>query len=302
MEHHLIRKDIKKCETITYHSDFLLFSGKKIHSCSKHGGPLATYPEVKPFLHEIARLPNGKLLVDDGNGVQHILDLSKGIVLMSQKMTKKRMCPSRFAISTDNCSAFRVWCWGEKWDLLKMNLSDLSYQIYDYPASLRFVGDIIVTSANEILVLESQIENDGTCTNQVSSVSLENSYCSVTPIYQWTGNRVGKYFDGRYVLESQYWIRDLKTGDCFTLLENSDISLPDNHRALSHIYDSENNCLQLIDHKQTWFIDCGKREIIARYRRDTREPSFIGTRVGNEFWFGKNDGIYASSFPVIEDI
>lgn len=302
MEQRLVRKDIKRCDAIEFHPDYFLFSGKNLQSCSQNGGPLVTYPEVKTFLREIAILPTNKILVDDSKGVLHLLDLDAGKVLLSKKLTKKRMCQSRFATSADGDAAYCVWCWGKDWYLVKFDLSDLNYRIYKYPATLHFVGDIIEKSHDKLLVLESQVDDDGTCRNQVSSVSIRGEQCTATPVYKWHGDYRARCFDGRYVWESQYHIRDLETNRCFNLLENSDISLPQNHVALTHIYYPNENYLQLIDPQQTVFIDCEKRAIIARYRRDTREPSFIGQKVDNEFWYGTPNGIYASPFPMIEDM
>lgn len=302
MEYRPIRKDIKKCDAIDYHPDHFLFSGKLFQSCSKQGGPLITYPEVKTFLREIAILPDNKLLVDDSKSVLHLLDLDAGKVLLSKKLTKKRMCQSRFTVSADGNAAYCVWCWGKDWYLVKIGLSDLDCWIYKYPATLRFVGAIIENLHGELMVLESQVDNDGTCRNQISSVSIKGEQCTASPMYKWNGAHRARHFDGRYVWESQYRIRDLETNRCFHLLENSDISLPPNHVTLSHVYYPKENYLQLVDQQQTVFIDCEKRTIIARYRRDTRAPSFIGQKVDNEFWFGMADGIYASPFPLIEEM
>lgn len=303
MEPRIIRKDVKKCQVIYPHADYYLFSGARFQSCSKQGGPLVTYPEVKTCLHGIAILPDGKLLVDDAKSVFHLLDLNEGKVLASQKMTKNRICQSRFAISGDGKTAFRIWSWGKSWYLVKINLLDLSYCTYKYKASMYGISDIIYKSHNELLVLEVQnisIGDRAVSQNQVTSVTICGEECITTPLYQWQGDRCGKFFDGRFVWESGYVIRDLCTNECFSLLEQSDILLPKNHVALSHIYYPEKKYLQLINAEQNIFIDCENRKIIARYYNDPQKLIYCGICIGDEFWIGKADGIYATPFPVIE--
>lgn len=302
MEQRVVRQDIKKCQTIDYHPDFFLFSGDRFQSCSRQGGPLFTYPEVKYFLSAYAMLPNNKLLVHDARSTYHILDLQAGITLASKRMTRSCISTRRFAVSADGNTAYRIWLNGKKYYLVIINLSDLSYRTCPYKASWSRVADLICTAKDELLVLETQVTNDGVCHNQITSVLIRDAECVATPVYRWESNQIGKFFNGRYVWESGYLIRDVSTGECFSLLENSDVLLPEKHVALSCRYYPENNYLQLVDGKQNVFIDCAQRKIIARYQRDTRKPTYIGLCVDDEFWFSAPDGIYATPFPVIEDI
>lgn len=300
MEQRLIRSDIKKCQKIDYHPDYFLFSGDLFQSCSRQGGPLFTYPEVKYFPVALSILPNNKLLIEDARSTFHVLDLEKGKVLASKRMPKQVICSRRFAVSNDGKTAFRTWLKGDKYFLAIINLCDLSCRICPYNVTLNLVADLVYKAENELLVLETQVANDGVCHNQVTSVLIVNNQCLTTPVYRWEGEQCGKYFDGKYVLETGYQIRDLDTNKVFSLLENSEHAVPENFHALSRVYYPEEKYLQLIDRNHTVFIDCSQRKIIARYQQKSREEAFVGMYTGEEFWFGKADGIYAVPFPAIE--
>lgn len=301
MEQRLVRSDIKNCTSISYHRDYHLFSGKYVQACSRQGGALSKYPSVRNYLAAIAPLPNTKLLVEDGKCVYHVLDLEAGTVLASQKMRRDVSSTTRFAVSDDGKTAYRIWLRGRKHELVIIDLSNLSYRVYPYHASLSCVADLIYNKERGLLVLESQVDEDRTCQNQVTSVQTEGVECKKVPLHTWSGENTAKFFDGRYVWESGYKIYDLRTGHVFGLLENSDISLSEKHVALTHIYYPDKNYLQIIDRNKNIFIDCEKRQIIARYLTNPQAGSYRGILAGEEFWIGKPDGIYALPFPVIEN-
>lgn len=300
MEQRLVRKDIKKCQVIYPHPDYYLFSGDGFRTCSKQEGELVTYPEVKTAIHAISALPDNKLLIHDAKSVYHILDLENGTILVSKQMPKNVFSTRRFAVSHDGKNAFRFWLRGNKYYLVIVNLFDLSYRICPYKASLNGVADLVYNTDDELLALETKVADDGVCHNQITSVTIEGGGCTTTPIHQWEGKWCGKYLDESFVLDNGYNIRDLSTGETFSLLENSDVLLPEKYVALSHKYYPNEKYLQLIDSRQNIFIDCEQRKIIARYQMDNRKPAYTGILTGNEFWFGKADGIYATPFPVIE--
>lgn len=301
MEQRLVRSDIKNCGSISYYLDYHLFSGKYIQICSRQGGALSKYPSVRYYLTAMAPLPDAKLLVEDGKCVYHILDLEAGTVLASQKMRRDVSSTSRFAISEDGKTAYRIWLRGRKHELVIIDLSNLSYRVCPYRASLSRVEDLVYSEESGLLVLECQIDEDRTCKNQVTSVQIEGVECKTAPLHTWSGNNTAKFFDGRYVWESGYRIRDLRTGNVFGLLENSDITLPEKHVALTHTYYPDKNYLQIIDRNQNIFIDCAKRKIIARYLTDPKAGCYSGILTGDEFWIGAPDGIYAMPFPAIEN-
>lgn len=301
MEQRLVRKDIRDCQAIYYHSDYYLFSGNGFRSCAKRGGSLFVYTEVKTPINTIAPLPDNKLLVHDKKSVYHILDLEAGKVLVSKQMPRKIISTKRFAVSDDGKTAYRIWLSGNKYHLAVIALSDLSYRTYPYKASWSNVADLVYQSKDELRVLEAQAFNGGVRRNQITSVLIGSEECITAPVYQWESDQIGKHFDGRYVWESGCKIRDLITGEYFSLLENSDIMLSENHVTLSYVYYPEYNYVQLIDSKQNVFIDCRQRKIIARYFNDPQNLIYSGIYTGNEFWMGKPDGIYAMTFPVIEE-
>ena len=300
MEQRIVRNDIKNCTSIYFHPSYYLFSGKYIQSCSQNSNTLFKYPSVKYYLKTMARFSDDKVLVEDGKSILHILDLKSGTVLASQKMRRDVCCITRFAISNDEKNAFCIWLRGRKHELVIIDLSDLSYQVFLYPSSLCGVSDLICSKEHGLLVLETQVNDDRTCQNQVTCLNIQDGGCKATPLYTWSGNNTSKFFDGRYVWESGYKIRDLLTGDVFSLLENSDIKLPEKYQHLSHIYYPDEKCLQLNDGKHNIIIDCKQRKIIAQYLTDYQAGSYSGILVRNEFWIGKPDGIYAIPFPVIE--
>lgn len=304
MEQYAVRKDIKKCQRIYPHPHHWIFCGNKFQSCSKQGGPVTTYSEVKPSIYRLAHIPNNRLLVDDNRSVLHLLDLDEGKVIASRKLTKKRVNISRYAVSYDGETAFCVWCWGKNWYLCKFDLSNLDYCIYSYRPTLYCVRDIVFNAENQLLVLETQsvcTNGERISQNLISSVSIQGDFCNVVPVCRWDGQCVGLYCDGEYVLESNFSIREVNTQKTFSLLENSDILLPPKYAALSHVYYPEYHYLQVVNTTHNIFIDCEKRKIIARYSNDPQKLIFSGICTGDAFWIGKPDGIYAMPFPIIEE-
>ena len=301
MNQHLVRSDIKNCTSIYYHKDYHLFSGKYLQICSRQGGSLSKYPSVRNYLTAIAPFPNTKLLVEDGKCVYHVLDLEEGTVLASQKMRRDVSGSTRFAVSEDGKTAYRIWLHGRKHELVVIDLPNLSYRIYPYHACLSCVADVLYTKERGLLVLECQVDEDRTCQNQVTSVQIEGEECKTLPLHTWSGEHTAKFFDGRYVWESGYQIHDLHTDYEYGLLDNSDILLPKNHVALTHTYYPDKNYLQIVDGNKNIFIDCTRRQIIASYSTNPQDGSYCGILVGDEFWIGKSDGIYALPFPLIEN-
>ena len=172
MDGQRVREDIKNCQVIYRHSDYWIFCGRKLQSCFGQNGALVTYPEVKPCLHGIAMLPNNRLLIDDAASVLHLLDLEAGKVLKSKPLTKKRICQSRFALSHNGEIAFCVWAWGMKWYLVRIDLQNLDYSIYDYPASMYGVKDLVFKEPNKLLVLEVQnteVDDIAVAQNQITA-------------------------------------------------------------------------------------------------------------------------------------
>lgn len=303
MDGQCVRKDVKKCQVIYRHGDYWIFCGSKFQSCLGCNGTLVTYPEIKLCVHNIAMIPHNRLLVDDSAGMLHLVDLAVGKVLISKQLTKKRICQPRFALSINGDTAFCLWAQGLRWYLVKIDLNNLDYDIYDYPVSMYAVRDVVYKSANELLVLETQtveIDDKVVSQNQVTSAVLENNRCTTTPVHRWDHPGCGLFFDGQFVWESGYQIYDMATGEGFSLVENSADFLPQNHVALSHIYYPECRYLQLINGTANTFIDCGSRSVIAHYLNDPQMSIFSGMYTGTEFWIGKPDGIYAKPFPVIE--
>lgn len=303
MEGQRVRKDVKKCQVIYRHSDYWIFCGNKFQSCCGQNGDLITYPEIKLCIHSIAMLPNNRLLVDDAAGVLHLLDLEAGKVLKSKQLTKKRVGQSRFALSTNGDFAFCVWYWSKKWYLAKIDLNNLDCNIYNYPASMYGVQDIVFKSSNELHVLEVQnvdVNGKAVSQNQITSAVLENDKCTTTMIHCWEHSSCGKVFDGRFVWESDYRIYDTYTGERFPLVEKNDILLLENHVSLSHIYYPEYHLLQLVNGTANTFIDCQHREIVAQYFNNPQMQIYSGIYTGYQFWIGKPDGIYAKPFPLIE--
>lgn len=300
MQGKLVRKDIRKCREIYRHSDYYIFCGDKFQSCYQQSGPLITYHEIKMCLHGMVMLPHNRLLVDDAVGVLHLIDLEAGKVLKSKQLTQKRMCETRFALSENGDTAFRIWYWRKKWYLAKIDLHSLNYNIYDYPASMYGVRDIVVNSPNELLVLEVQnvaVDGKAVTQNQITSAALENDICTTTTIHRWDDSGCGMFFDGRFVWESDYKIHDIYTGDTFSLVENSDIPLSHNHVTRSHIYYPEYGYLQLVNGSENIFIDCDSRKIIAQYSSNPKEHIYRGIYTGHEFLIGRPGGIYALAFP-----
>ena len=113
---------------------------------------------------------------------------------------------------------------------------------------------------------------------------------------------MAKFFDGQFVWESGYMIRELESNKTFSLLENSVITLPEKHSPTAHIYYPKEELLQIIDCSQNVFIDCNKRAIIARYLTNAQTGTYRGIVTSNEFWIGSEDGIYAKPFPIIESL
>lgn len=301
MELHLVQNEIKKCQVIYYHPDYYLFSGDGFGACSKYSGEVVTYPKIKTALHSLSELPNNRLLIHDAKSIYHIVDLEAGVVLASKQMPKQVMSTRRFAISSDGNKAFRIWLRGNKYCLAIINLHDLGYQVYPYKETLNYVADLISISNDELLVLETEVSDNGLCRNLVTSVTVNGEGCTIVPLDQWEGNYCGNFLDGNFVLDNGYNVRNLSTGDTFSLLENSDILLPKKYVALSNTYYPREKYLQLIDNNQNIFIDCKKRKIVARYQMGSRKPAYAGILTGNEFRFGKADGIYSSPFPLIEE-
>ena len=305
MKQCLARNDIKKCQAIYYHPNYYLFEGTCFQSCAKNSGLLYSYPEIRTCIRSITFLPNNRLLVDDSRNTFHLLDLSEGRVILSRKVVNERICQSRFIISDDAQYAFCTWNRRGKWYLAKISLDDLSCHIYPYKASMFGIADLFFQEHNKLLVLETQnisIEGKTVSQSQITSVEISEGRCLTTPMCQWNGKGSSNYFDGRYVWESGYWIRDIATGEYYNLLEKTDISLPEKHVPLSHVYYPEHKLLQLVDDKQNMFIDCEQKKLIARYPNDTQKLSFQGIYTGNEFWLGKPDGIYAMPFPMIAEV
>ncbi len=300
MECRIVRRDIKDCTYIHYHPICNLFHGKVIRSCKGENDMPITYHGVKGYLTSLASFQDCKVVVRDSKSFMHILDLDAGTVLMSTKMRRDVCAITRFAISEDGTTAYQIWLRGCKHELIIINLSDLSFRVFPYHSSLSHVADVVYCKEKGILVLETQVDEDRVCRNQVTSVSFENDIVHTAPLYTWSGNKSAKYFDGRYVWESGYSIHDIQTSESLWLLENSDFLLPEKHVPLNYIYYPDQNYLQVIDRNQNVFIDCKERMIIARYKSDSKEGSYGGALIGEEFWIGKTDGIYAMPFPVIE--
>ena len=187
-----------------------------------------------------------------------------------------------------------------KYELVVIDLLNLNFQICAYPARLNGVADLIFHKDKGLQVLETQVNEDGTCQNLVASIRIRNGACVSTPAFSWEGRHTGKYFDGRYVWENGYMIRDLDTGEYFSLLENSEIRVPEKHAPLAYTYYPEDKYLQIIDTQQNFFIDCKKRKIIARYFTDPKSGSYQGVLAEREFLIGYADGIYSMPFPTIE--
>lgn len=307
MEQYLVRKDIRNCQTIEYHPDYYLFNGDTFRAGCKLKGIDFIFAQVKPPVYAIAILSGGKILVEDRRCCWHILDLVNGQVLASKKMPQSVMYTVRFAVSNDERTAYRIWLKKSTYYLAVIDLSDLSYCTYVYPASLHSTCDLVCTDDNKLLVLETQVTARGVCHSQITLVMLDGEKLSVKMIHQWESEHVAEFFDGRYILDSAYDILDIKTGESFNLLENSDIKLPEKYVAMTHVYYPEYNYLQLVDNKQNIFIDCGQRKIIAWYYRKIDEDKlcpvgYKGLCVGDGFWIGRRDGIYAMPFPVIESV
>lgn len=301
MKERLVRTDLKNISSIDFHDNHLLFSGKNIRSCRGKWDQLKVYYGVSYFLRSMISLSDEKVLVEDGKCVYHILDLNAGTVLFSQKMRRDVSGTSRFAISDDGRTAFRVWLRGKKHEIAVIDLSDLSYRIFPYPASLNGVADLVYIKDSGLLAMETQVNADKTCQNQVVSVQFCDEKCILKPLHTWFGERTAKYFDGRYVWESGYKVRDLYTDGIIDLLENSPIRFPEKHVPLAYTYYPEKKYLQIIDQKQNSFVDCIEKKIIAQYSLDPEAESYRGVLVGNEFWIGKPDGIYAMPFPILEN-
>lgn len=304
MGERIVHKGVKKCQAIYPHPNYWIFCGDTFQSCSKQGGPIITYPEVRPCIYTLAALPNNRLLVDDNRGVLHLLDLSAGKVIASQKLTNKRVNRSRFAVSEDGTIAFYVWSWGKKWFLCELELPNLTYHIYNYKPTMNYVGDIVFNAENELLILETQnISIDGKrfSQNMVASVSIQDNICTVVSKYHWDSSHVGLCTDGKYVLESSFTVRELETQNVFSLTEHTDVFLTQNFVALSRIYYPQYKYLQLVNAKENVFIDCEKKKIIACYSNDPNNLIYRGICTGDEFWIGKPDGIYAKPFPMIEE-
>lgn len=300
MERRLVRSDVKRCQSIQYHPDYFLFSTKCIQSCAKQNGSLFEYQDIKFFISQMVCLTDEKVLLEDGKHFYHIINLKSGEVFASRKMRRDVIETDRFAVSPDGKTAYRIWLRGRKYELVVIDLLNLNFQICAYPARLNGVADLIFHKDKGLQVLETQVNEDGTCQNLVASIRIRNGACVSTPAFSWEGRHTGKYFDGRYVWENGYMIRDLDTGEYFSLLENSEIRVPEKHAPLAYTYYPEDKYLQIIDTQQNFFIDCKKRKIIARYFTDPKSGSYQGVLAEREFLIGYADGIYSMPFPTIE--
>lgn len=294
-----IRGDVLNCQFIHYHPNYYLFSGDNFQSCSRQGGPLFTYPKVKIAVHSIAILSDNKLLVEDAKSFLHILDLRNGTVLASKKTPTQFSSTRRFAVSPNGENAFRISRRGEKTYLEIIDLLDLNYRKLPYIPTLHHIADMVFKNG-ELLVLESSVDNNGTCLNCVKAVLINGNVCKSSLLYQWTGKYCGKFFDGEYVWDNGNNIRNLKTGLSFNLLEHSEVVLPEKFVVLSHIYYPDQELLQLINGDSNIFVDCKKRKTIARYYLDPNGIAFGGFYTENKFWFGQPNGISSKAFPIIE--
>jgi hypothetical protein len=94
-------------------------------------------------------------------------------------------------------------------------------------------------------------------------------------------------------------VRNLKTGDTFSLIENQ-TDMPKIFGGYTvTAYDKERNLLTICF---TWscsniIIDCTARKIVAHYTPFSYHEHVGGCLIGDEFWIGSDDGIVKRPFP-----
>jgi hypothetical protein len=121
--------------------------------------------------------------------------------------------------------------------------------------------------------------------------------------YQWiepTGsmNCTVRICNDEYVLLGNLKVRCLKTGETFDLLENQSEMPPIFGGYSVAAYDEKRKLLtvRFTSSSSNVIIDCKDRKIVANYVPFDHDH-VGGCLIGDEFWFGSDDGIVKRPFP-----
>lgn len=299
---------VKDCEIIFAHNNSVILSGKNPWLFRKDGNFVAKYKSIRNA-YSMMFLPGNIAFLDGGmDQAYHFISLDTGELLWSYVQKGRRdFNPRLFAATADGDIVYYVYSIKDILHVDQLILSKKSCITYSIPLSMRATYHCYCDERGYLCMCQSFLlpKDDEQSESFAFFGILQWHPSNQTPTwkYQWivpTGPLNGAVCkcNDDYALLGNLKVRNLKTGEIFSLLENQG-EMPSIFGGYSVLaYDSASNLLTLCF---TWsgsnlIIDCEERKIIAHYVPIDRDYQY-GCLIDGSFWMGSSDGIVKRPFP-----
>ena len=303
---------VKDCDYICSNGRDVLVSGKTLLLFRADGTFIAEFPSIRQ-IHKAVFLHDNTALVESLKPhAYHYISLDDGTLLWSiSKKGRYGGSVSRFAVTPDGKTVYDA----RHADSFRLCIDRICPQRQDYEQyiiseGLRCTYDIFCDENGILCAMQSHVvlSDDDSYREE----NLSQSGILAIPIdaqgphpywkKQWTSitdrRKNPRGSDGRFVLRDDFSVLDIDSMTEIFLVDAETLKrLP--ACGFTWKYDPVNQLLTVsfLTEKLNIIIDCQKRKVISRYKRDDSSVGYEGCLINAAFWMGTKSGIVMHPFP-----
>ena len=312
---------VKDCEMVFSQGEYVILSGKNPWIFRKDGTYIAKLKQIRNAYNMV--FLSGNMVLMDGmvDLNYHYVSLETGEIIWSCPKKGRRYTKGDFAVSPDGKTVYFVYC--ENWKTLCVDHLEpeikkcTTYQLPKIPNCGELPTHCYCDNNKNLSLLMSGYvkdeREDGTDHSYSFWGIMEWSLQEQMPNWKYKTrsldiqNPDGSRFhpqmcDENYVFSKTLTVLSLKTGEVFSLIENSPNIPMRNSWYVVRGYDANQQLLTVffLSSFSSVIIDCTARRAAAHYVPISYGLSG-GCLIDNEFWIGTDRGVIKRPFPHMDE-
>lgn len=299
------------CDLLFTNGTYFLAGGKFLWLFDKSGYLISKYKDIR-YPKRVVFFGDNTALIDGAvDKAFHHVSLDSADILWSSTKKGRRQRETKFAVSPDGLIVYTAFFLKNVLYVECISPHKKLHNRYMIEGKVGVIHDLFCGSDGQLYILhgwlkpkdEDYCPAEKTITHlyHILSISFSEDGCHCSHLREWemTGRAWPRGFNGTKILQEDYTIVDLLTGEKYLLIPQSDIDpLPQND-GMRWNYEPERKLLtvQYLRTPLNIVIDCVERKIVAKYHFPDYPHGFFGRLVEDTFWIPFEEGIVKKAFP-----